>query len=354
MARQGLDHVGSSLDARPHVSRGRARCCLAANLAAPWNPDPWNSARNPDPWNPDRPHGVPGVPDGGRITVSRLEAIVFDDARTPQPKEDGDVRLGSPLMSIDVPTREVQQALQAVLPHVSPDRDAPEPMLRVHWKYDPITGHLYVGATCGVTVGLSAVSVMDDRIAVDHGFRWATTAITGKQIRAAFPTKDSGNGDGGYEDFLRFELHPEWVVVTDVSGMFVGEQGRWRQFSDPVETVNLLGVVQSVLGSVSAGQAELFTAPAVSVLSGRHLASFKAASAAYESPLLVESGSHADRHVVLVSCSDSFLGLIREQPVSEEDTAAHRAWRRGWCARLGVDLTVPVEDRSQRLVSCPK
>ncbi len=254
-----------------------------------------------------------------------------------------DVRLGPPVVSIDVPTCEVQRALRSVIPHAATDRDSPEPYLRIHWRYDPITGHLYVGGTNGMTVGLAAVSIADDRIAVDTSKRWTTTVDVAKQIRRQFATKDEGSEEG-FSDFLRVDVHAEWMVVTDVSGMFAGEQARWRQSSDALDSVNLVRVMRAALGSVAAGREMLFTPAEQTITSGRWLALFRDATIAYEEPLVLRHAVTSDRPVILIACGDSFLGLVRPQPTTVEDRAQIAEWEQGWVARLAVDIDVPRED----------
>lgn len=255
---------------------------------------------------------------------------------------DDPVRLGPPVVSINVPTCEVQRALRAVIPHASRERDAPDPYQRVHWRYDAGTGHLYVGATNGFTVGLAAVSVTHDWIGVDESRRWSTSVTTATHVRRSFPTRDEGSEEG-FTDFLRFDVHAEYLVGTDVSGLLAGEQHRWLQSSEGIDEAHLLRVVRSVLASVAAGTEMLFTAPEFTIVSGRNLALFEDATVAYGQPLVLRPAMRDHAHVLFVACGDSFLGMVRQSVVREEYGAQLREWERGWLARLDVDTSVPIE-----------
>lgn len=244
---------------------------------------------------------------------------------------------GPRLASINVGTYELRQAIKATGAHCSKDKNAPEHWLRMHWVIDPRRQMTYCIATNGFTSGLAATSVLDDHLGVVDTIRFSTSKGTATEILSMFPSNDDG-GEDGITDVLRLDIHQEYLVITDVSGLLVGKQARWHLSHTTDDAVDLRDTYRNLLLSVRNRWVEPRRR---TMLGGKFLALFAEAAVAYGAPLAVEhSGVAPGRHTILVSCGDSFLGAIAPVSMSDESISEMEAHRVGWERRLGADLDV--------------
>ncbi len=244
---------------------------------------------------------------------------------------------GPRLASVTVGTYELRQALRAVVAHCSKDKNAPERYTRVHWVLDPIKQHLYVNATNGFTSGLADTSVVEDHLGVVDRRSWSTSKGTATEILSMFPSADDGGPDG-ITDVLQLDIHEEYLVVTDTSGLLVGKQARWHLSHATDDAVDPLHLYRVLLSVHRSGRYRL---PTRTLAGGKFVALFSEASVAYNQPLCLEhSAGESNKPVILVSCGDSFLGAISPITPTDEARSEMESHRVGWERRLGVDFSV--------------
>jgi hypothetical protein len=128
-------------------------------------------------------------------------------------------------------------------------------------------------------------------------------------------------------DSLRLTITPKAITVLDVSGLFPG-----KELTIPQEDSSEypLGFGRLLIEAILADH----RVPARLATSGNMLKLFAAAAAAYGEPLSIEPT--ADERRILVSCGESFLGLL--MPIRIEDGSAMetqlKTARDGWMRRL--------------------
>ena len=244
---------------------------------------------------------------------------------------------GPRLASIDVGTYELRQALKSTVAHCSKDKNAPENWLRLHWVIDPRRQMAYTIDTNGFTSGMAATSVLEDHFGVADAMRFSTARGTATEILSMFPSNDDG-GEDGITDVLRLDIHNEYLVITDVSGLLVGKQARWHLSHTTDDATDLRDTYRNLLLSVRNRWVEPRRR---TMVGGKFLVLFSEAAVAYGAPLALEHASTGPgKHTFLVSCGDSFLGAIAPVHMSDEAIAEMRAHRTGWERRLGADLDV--------------
>ncbi|WLP91339.1 hypothetical protein [Gordonia sp. NB41Y] len=244
------------------------------------------------------------------------------------------------LLDITVDTKDLRRALTAVVPHASTDADWPE-LSRVRCHID--RENLTAAATDRYTAALGLCSVWEcdelsgpgsmgaaDVGSIDFGLEQV------KKILAVFKVGRSGDDDS-----------PQWKVrvqliatssaesatlmvrLTDMSGLFPGEQlelpalpahdgapdipqmfARWTH--RPAAVLDVFGVT------------------------GKLISRFKVAAAAYDEPLLMTSVGAPGHELMLVRCSDSFLGAVVPRRFDEDVDAKHKEWLDDWVRRLPV------------------
>jgi len=244
---------------------------------------------------------------------------------------------GPRIASVTVGTYELRQALKATVAHCAKDKNAAEYWLRMHWVVDPQRKMIYNVATSGFTSGIAASSVLDDHLGVDETMRFSTSKGTATEILSMFPSNDSG-GEDGITDVLQLDIHQEYLVITDVSGLLVGKQARWHLSHETDDTPDLRETYRNLLLSVRNRWVEPRRR---TMLGGKYLALFAEAAVAYGRPLALEHAGVSPRsHTILVSCGDSFLGAIAPVALADEAKSEMEAHRIGWERRLGADLDV--------------
>jgi hypothetical protein len=249
------------------------------------------------------------------------------------------------LASVDVRTTDIYAALKAVRAHVGSDDHLPI-LQGVHLTIHP-DQNLYVVATDRYTAGLAVVSVWDDHLE------------TGEIVEVDLPKQDVSDvmhlfkpaKGANPENCLRLDISKTEVVVTEVAGMIQMDADKQlrlprEQLTEEYPAVRKLiagGLLRAVLmrqAAEDSGQAsdtaleEIF---ANAAMIGR----FDAAASAYGERLVLQRTAEA-RTALLVSCSESFIGML--MPITPDDRALAelRDWQRGWLTRLPQPDEEPV------------
>lgn len=208
-------------------------------------------------------------------------------------------------------------------------------------------GNLYVAATDRYTVGLAVVSIWQDHLKTGEEVDLDLSRVDVKAITDLFRPRKGANP----EDCLRIDISPISIVITEVAGMIEMDADRHLQLlRDPtvekypdIRKLIAGGLARATklredaedMGITAAGLAdEVFT-------NAQMIGRFDAAASAYREPLVLQRTSEA-RAALMVTCSESFLGMLMPMNPSEEMTAHLRAWHDGWAARLPEPSTTPV------------
>lgn len=240
-------------------------------------------------------------------------------------------------MILTVNTLDLRQALQSVIPHCADPKDSAAHAV-VH--FTATDQNLHVTACNMYTLGHAVASV------------WESEGLTGdvntdafnlpvdvaKELLALFKAQKKQPEDE-IGDSLRLTITPNAITVLDVSGLFPGKeltipQGDSAEY--PVGFGRLL--IEAVLAD--------HRVPSRLATSGAMIRIFAAAAAACGEPLSIEPT--ADERRILVSCGESFLGLLMPLRSTDDSALAAQltAHREGWLNRLpeithaGGSLTV--------------
>ena len=225
-------------------------------------------------------------------------------------------------MILTVNTLDVRQALQSVIPHAADPKDSPAHAV-VH--FTATDGNLYLTACNMQTLGHSVASVWESEGLTgdpdDDAFNLPTHVA--KELLALFKSGGKRKEDE-IGEALRLTITPKAITVLDVSGLFPG-----KELTIPSEDGNEYPLpfgrmlMQAVLSEP--------VMPRRLTASGRLVKLFATAAAAYGEPLVIEPTEDSRR--VLISCGESFLGLL--MPIRDEEiTPTLDAWREGWMRRL--------------------
>ncbi|MDN4645378.1 hypothetical protein [Arthrobacter sp. PsM3] len=228
-------------------------------------------------------------------------------------------------MILTVNTLDLRQALMSVIPHAA-DAKLSSALAVVH--FTATDGMLHVTASNTVTLGHAVASVWDAEGLTgevnDDAFNLPTDVA--KELLQIF--KANGNQpEDEIGDTLRITLKHDSITFLDVSGLFPGKEFKIPHEDDndyPISFGRLL--IQAALSER--------VMPERLVAAGRLVRLFAAASAAYGSPLVIEPTEDARR--ILISCGESFLGLLMPIRSEEGSTIANELneWRAGWMHRL--------------------
>ena len=236
-------------------------------------------------------------------------------------------------MSLTVGTKDLQQALQAVLPHAYKSAAGDQHSLsRIRFT---ITGqNLLVLATDTRTSALAIVSMWGDDDVDESGVTWDLSPESVRKLLAVHkPMKVSGaNGEFEPEQTVLISLEGEELHTSDISGLLpVGEQlvlpvlGAESQFPDVEGYLGEAVYAHEHVGADYDGQ------PLTS-----SFAAFDAAVKAYRKPMAVRLIGHA-RHRFLVTVGESFIGAVAVQhPTDRLFDDQHEvmdAWE-AWVGRL--------------------
>jgi hypothetical protein len=250
------------------------------------------------------------------------------------------------LASVDVQTADLYAALKAVRAHVGSDDHLPI-LQGVHLTIHP-DQNVYVVATDRYTAGLAVVSVWADHLGTGE----LVEVDLGKQdvsdVMHLFKPAKGANP----ENCLRLDISKTEIVVTEVAGMIQMDADKQlrlprEQLTEEYPAVRKLiagGLLRAVLmrqAAEDSGQAsdtaleEIF---ANAAMIGR----FDAAASAYGERLVLQRTAEA-RTALLVSCSESFIGML--MPITPDDRALAelRDWQRGWLTRLPQPDEEPVQ-----------
>lgn len=225
-----------------------------------------------------------------------------------------------------VGTADLRQALTAVRPHASTDKDDPE-ISRIRLT---IGGeNIVVTATDRFTAGLAIASTWDHD--GEPGEIVEVLADDAAKILAIFKSgKEAGDDSPQY--LLRLDIDDEHVTVTDCSGMIDGRRFRMPRLA----TEDSLNVVPVLIDRAHGGRTVLLDDVENMTVSGDHLGRFKIAATTYKEALSLETraGSAKGSVCVLIRCGESFLGLMMPRRLLGEDRDRARDWADGWTARL--------------------
>lgn len=228
-------------------------------------------------------------------------------------------------MILDVNTKDLRQALQAVAPHVAKD-NAYGSLTRIHVN---VTDHnLYIQATNTASAALAIASVWesDGLVGDPNDDAFELHADTVKELLTLF--KPSGTApEDEIGDALRITITPKELHFLDVSGLFPGKAFTVPNAEPDTSYPNLPKMLFQALASE-------VNVPARIVTNGKLLQLFAHAASAYKQPLTIEPTELQSRMVI--SCGESFLGLLL--PIKAEDGSEIAndlyGWRTGWYDRL--------------------
>jgi hypothetical protein len=219
-------------------------------------------------------------------------------------------------LNITVGTADLRAALRSVTPHAHPE---PEATTLHRLRLDVGPENMTVSATNLYTVGHAIVSIWDN----------ADSEVgTIKQVLALFHGKDAD--DEQPQDMLRIESDREHTTLTDVSGLL------------ELTSLQLMRHPQGEFPDVTKAIADKLTAKKRRatervITNSTMLGLFLKAAAAYKQPLVIDpSGSDG---AMLISCGESFLGLLTPARLDEDMTAKINGWHADWLVR--IDATNP-------------
>jgi Ftsk gamma domain len=246
--------------------------------------------------------------------------------------------------SIEVETKDWHAGLTAVRKHTGEKDDLPL-LSVVHCTASP-DGNLYLAATDRYTVALAVVSIWVDHVGSGEVVEFDLGPDDVKDLQIFKPAKDDNP-----ENRLRLDVGKYDIAVTEVAGMVETDADKSLTLPRLVFTDKYPAVAKIVAGGIrqavalreraedegatsDAAVEELFTS---SALIGR----FDAAASAYREALVIQRTSEA-RTALLVSCGESFVGMLMPIRPDEDRIARHRDFQRGWANRLPDPDDVPV------------
>lgn len=229
-------------------------------------------------------------------------------------------------MKFGVSTVDLRLALRAVAPHVDPDKDATQlRRLRVEVGGENVT----VSATNGYTAALGLVSLWEHTDGEAGSFD--LSPVNAKEILAVFKGKAGSEDEPG--DQLLFEVTAKQITVTDISGLFPGKALTLPREPDEDNFPDVAALIAGMLRSGHRRKTDRLVA------SGQLLGLFGKAATAYGEPLVIDPA--AEGATILVSCGESFIGLLMPLKLDEARTAQIHGWHTDWLLR--------VQDRAETL-----
>jgi hypothetical protein len=249
---------------------------------------------------------------------------------------------------VQVDTKDLRNALRAVTPHAEPNKTGDlDDEHRVRLLIDEY--HVHVLASNGSTAAMAIVSIEEDtrRKGLDPDDGPLIVDLTPRQARLILQQFKAKKTDPeGVEQIaaLRVLTDGEGLEVADVSGLFAGESVRFPGVGVSDRFPDVLGVITRALAAASG-----LPSPKPLTADGATVALFKAASVVYEQPLTVEATGTPESRGFLVSCGESFLGVISSRHQDDDSLRKRDGWRHGWIRRLG--LADPVREAERQLTS---
>ena len=250
------------------------------------------------------------------------------------------------LASIEVEAADWYAGLKAVRPHTAkPDQDIPI-LTGLHVRIDP-DGNVYVMATDRYTAGIAIVSIWEDYLQGGEVVEFDLSTEDVAKIHPLFKPRKGSNP----EDRLRLDIGKDTIRVTEVIGMIETEADTHHQlmrtvFVDAYPAVDKLiarclveamGLRERAESSGQVGDAMAEEVVAQAAMFGR----FDAAASAYGEEWAIARTREA-RSALLISCGESFLGILMPIKPSEDDMAKRREWQRAWVRRLPEPVAEPV------------
>jgi hypothetical protein len=221
-------------------------------------------------------------------------------------------------MNVTVETADLRAALRSVLPHVHPDKDYAQ-LHRVRLEVGP--ENVTVSATNRYTVGHALVSLWDNTdgelASVD------LSPIDVKEILTLFHARKAGHDEP--DDTLRIEADDEHLTVTDISGLFPGKALTLPRQPTEDNFPKVEEIIRTTLVRGKASTDRMITA-------GQMLGLFIQAAAAYGAQLVIDpAGNHG---ALLITCGESFIGLLMPQRPDDVQLAVINGWHRDWMTRI--------------------
>jgi len=229
---------------------------------------------------------------------------------------------------IIVGTADLRRALQAAGPHASTDTDD----TTCHRVRLAVGEHnITVSATNRYSAALALVSIEEhDGEVIDIDL----SSQDVKEILALFKSTKAGT-DEEIGDVLQLRTTDEHFRVTDVSGLFPGKSLSLPRLAVDGQFPDVAAIAFKALTrppTLSLEIAERLTT------AGTLLALFKSAAAAYNEPLALEMTGPGS--VLVVSCGESFLGLLKAMKPNDDQLAEMTRWRDAWLTRLEASQLV--------------
>lgn len=240
-------------------------------------------------------------------------------------------------MRFTVETVDLRAALIAVAPHASPDKDDPT-LHRVRCDLDD--QHITVTATNRYTAGLAIASVWDHGDGEIGSFDLSPTDV--KELLSLF------KGQGGEDevgDTLELDVGKSELTVTDTGGLFNGKSLTLPRLPHGTSFPGITALIAQSAHQLTQGAGRW-------IVDGNLQALFARASRAYGRALAV---TPTKKKAQLVSCGDSFLGLIMPI-VSEQLDGEINTWMDDWLRRLPepdpdrvhvLRVDAPTDDRTR-------
>lgn len=252
-------------------------------------------------------------------------------------------------LEFEIGTADLRRGLAAVLPHVNPDRDAPDTH-RVRVEVGDGGQHTLTGGT-DVELVLMAT---DGWTAAVYAAAGRNVAVNGldyldlhpadvAKILAVFKTMSTDDPDYP-ESMLRVRVTEKLVTIRDISGLFEGHElelpatppGQWPRVAmlmgeqfDPARS-------DSIAAAIAAG------APRSRIkLTGKFLARFAVSAKFVGDPLVFD----ISRGPLLVQCGDVFAGVINPTGISDDQDRTYDERRASWGRTL---RTIGVEQAGRR------
>lgn len=227
-------------------------------------------------------------------------------------------------MTIDVETSDFRAALQAVTPHAEKEAE----IVSIHRVHFAVTPHmLYVSATNRHSVGCAIANIfeVDGLTGSYEDDQFDLTPALIKEVLLLFKGKANSNGDIG--DALRIEVKEEELIFTDMSGLFPGKKYAIPRIKIDAPFPNIPRLIRQTISG------ERKTAPRLAA-AGMLLGLFVTATKVYGDTLIIEPTGA--RSALLVSCGESFIGLLMPRDIGDDTEEASQAkqWRDGWYDRL--------------------
>lgn len=236
-------------------------------------------------------------------------------------------------MRFTVGTADLRLALRAVAPHADPDPDDTR-LHRVRLDVGP--ENVTVSASQGYTVGHALVSMWDNFDGEIGPFDLSPTDV--KEILVLFHGKPNEGDEPDYT--IRFEVTEKHLSITDVSGLFEGKALQLPRHPMEDNFPDVANLIRNKLTARSESAERLIT-------SGKLLGLFMKAAASYGEPLVIDPAGTTG--AMLITCGESFIGMLMPQRANEEITAKINGWHADWLLRItdrNPELALEDEDDS--------